>query len=192
MTDTVAALDLLAESDLAERAQALADFYTCWRDDALVVDKWFALQAMAQRQDAVEVVTGLLGHEAFTIRNPNRVRALIGAFAAGNPTGFHRADGKGYALIADHVLELDPRNPQVASRLAKAFDRWRRYNSQRQAKMRTQLERILAAPKLPATCTRSRARACNDLMRAPLESNETIRALRIDQGRRSQHRQDQP
>ena len=148
MTDTVAALDLLAESDLAERAQALADFYGRWRDDALVVDKWFALQAMAQRPDAVEVVTGLLGHEAFTIRNPNRVRALIGAFAAGNPTGFHRADGKGYALIADHVLELDPRNPQVASRLAKAFDRWRRYDAQRQAKMRTQLERILAAPKL--------------------------------------------
>ncbi len=148
MTDTVAALDLLAESDLAERAQALADFYARWRDDALVVDKWFALQAMAQRPDAVEVVTGLLGHEAFTIRNPNRVRALIGAFAAGNPTGFHRADGSGYALIADHVLELDPRNPQVASRLAKAFDRWRRYDAQRQAKMRTQLERILAAPKL--------------------------------------------
>ncbi len=148
MTDTIAALDLLAESDLAERPQALSDFYARWRDDALVIDKWFALQAMAQRPDAVEVVAGLLGHEAFTLRNPNRVRALIGTFAAGNPTGFHRADGSGYALIADHVLELDPRNPQVAARLGKAFDRWRRYDAGRQAQMRAQLERILAAPKL--------------------------------------------
>ena len=90
----------------------------------------------------------MLGHEAFTLKNPNRVRALIGAFAAGNPTGFHRADGAGYALVADHVLELDPRNPQVASRLAKAFDRWRRYDPKRQDQMRTELERILAAPKL--------------------------------------------
>ncbi len=148
MTDRVAALDLLAESDLAERPQALADFYARWRDDALVVDKWFALQAMAQRPDAVEVVRRLLGHEAFTLKNPNRVRALIGAFAQGNPTGFHRADGSGYALVADHVLELDPRNPQVAARLAKAFDRWRRYDAKRQDQMRAQLERILAAPKL--------------------------------------------
>jgi aminopeptidase N len=148
MTDTIAALGLLAESDLVERPQALADFYARWRDDALVVDKWFALQAMAQRPDAVEAVQALLGHEAFTLKNPNRVRALIGAFAAGNPTGFHRADGAGYALVADHVLELDPRNPQVASRLAKAFDRWRRYDAGRQARMRAQLERILAAAKL--------------------------------------------
>ncbi len=148
MTDTIAALGLLAESDLPERPRAFADFYARWRDDALVIDKWFALQATAQRPDAVEVVAGLLGHEAFTLTNPNRVRALIGAFAAGNPTGFHRADGAGYALVADHVLELDPRNPQVASRLAKAFDRWRRYDPKRQDRMRTQLERILAAPKL--------------------------------------------
>ncbi len=147
MTDSIAALALLAESDLAERAPALADFYGRWRDDALVVDKWFALQAMAQRADAVEVVHALLGHEAFTLKNPNRVRSLLGVFA-GNPTGFHRADGAGYRLVADHVLELDARNPQIASRLAKAFDRWRRYDAQRQDQMRRQLERILAAPKL--------------------------------------------
>src|SRR5690606_36161682 len=93
MTDTIAALGLLAESNLPERADALADFYARWRDDALVVDKWFALQAMAQRPDALDVVTALLHHEAFTLANPNRVRSLIGAFAQGNPTGFHRADG---------------------------------------------------------------------------------------------------
>jgi aminopeptidase N len=113
-----------------------------------VIDKWFALQATAQRPDALDTVTGLLGHEAFTLKNPNRVRALLGAFAIGNPTGFHRPDGAGYALIADHVLALDPRNPQVASRLAQPFSRWRRYDPARQDHMRTQLERILAAPKL--------------------------------------------
>jgi aminopeptidase N len=148
MTDGIAALALLAESELPERPGALAEFYAKWRDDALVIDKWFSLQAMAQRPDALEVVAGLLGHEAFTLKNPNRVRALLGAFAAGNPTGFHRADGAGYALVADHVLELDARNPQVASRLAKAFDRWRRYDPKRQDQMRAELERILAAPKL--------------------------------------------
>jgi aminopeptidase N len=148
MTDRVAALGLLTESDLPERSEALAEFYVSWRDDALVVDKWFALQAMAQRRDAIDVVTGLLHHEAFTLANPNRVRALIGAFAQGNPTGFHRADGAGYTFVADHVLALDRRNPQVAARLAQPFGRWRRYDPARQGHMRAQLERILAAPQL--------------------------------------------
>jgi aminopeptidase N len=148
MTDSLAALGLLVESDLPERARALAGFYTRWRDDPLVIDKWFALQAMAQRPDAVDAFARLLGHEAFTLKNPNRVRALLGTFAIANPTGFHRADGTGYALVADHVLALDPRNPQVASRLAQPFSRWRRYDPARRDHMRTQLERILAAPKL--------------------------------------------
>jgi aminopeptidase N len=148
MTDTMAALGLVAESDLPERSAALARFYERWRDDPLVIDKWFALQASAQRPDAVEVVTGLLGHPAFTLANPNRVRALIGAFATANPTGFHRPDGAGYRLLADRVLEIDPRNPQVASRLAQSFGRWRRYDRSRQERMRAELERILAAPKL--------------------------------------------
>jgi aminopeptidase N len=113
-----------------------------------VVDKWFALQAMAQRPDAIEVVTGLLGHEAFTLANPNRVRSLLGAFAQGNPTGFHRADGAGYMFVADHVLALDRRNPQVASRLAQPLCRFRRYDAARQSHMLAQLERILAAENL--------------------------------------------
>jgi aminopeptidase N len=145
MTDTIAALGLLAESNLPGRSAALADFYQRWRDDALVVDKWFALQATAQRPDALEVVNALLQHEAFTLANPNRVRSLIGAFAQANPTGFHRADGAGYAFVADHVLVLDRRNPQVASRLAQPLCRWRRYDAQRQEHMRAQLERILGA-----------------------------------------------
>jgi aminopeptidase N len=148
MTDTIAALGLLAESDLPERQDALGSFYERWQGDALVVDKWFSLQAMAQRPDAVAVVGALLDHPAFTHRNPNRVRSLLGVFALGNPTGFHQRDGTGYALIADQVLALDARNPQVASRLAQSFGRWRRYEPARQELMRAQLERILARPKL--------------------------------------------
>jgi aminopeptidase N len=148
MTDRLAALSLLAESDLTERAHALASFYERWRGDALVIDKWFALQAQSQRPDAIDQVTRLLAHEAFTLKNPNRVRALVGAFAQGNPTGFHGADGAGYALVADQVLALDARNPQVAARLLTPFGRWRRHDAGRQDLMRAQLERILATPNL--------------------------------------------
>jgi aminopeptidase N len=144
MTDRIAALGLLAESELPQRADALASFYERWRDDPLVIDKWFALQAQAQRPDAVEQVARLLGHAAFTLKNPNRARALIGAFAAGNPTGFHRADGAGYALVADQLLALDRLNPQVAARMLTPLGRWRRYDPGRQELMRAQLERILA------------------------------------------------
>ncbi len=148
MTDRIAALSLLAESDLPQRESALASFYERWRADALVIDKWFALQAQTQRPDAVEQVERLLGHAAFTLQNPNRARALLGAFAGGNPTGFHRADGAGYALVADQLLALDRLNPQVAARMMTPFGRWRRYDSGRQALMRAQLERILATPNL--------------------------------------------
>jgi aminopeptidase N len=148
MTDRIAALGLLAESDLPARADALAAFYERWRDDPLVIDKWFALQAQSQRPDAVEQVTRLLDHEAFTLKNPNRARSLIGAFAGGNPTGFHRADGAGYALVAGQLLLLDRLNPQVAARMMTPFGRWRRYDAGRQERMQAQLERILATPGL--------------------------------------------
>jgi aminopeptidase N len=148
MTDRIAALGLLAESDLPERADALAAFYDRWRDDALVIDKWFALQAQTQRPDAVEQVAALLGHEAFTLKNPNRARSLIGAFAGGNPTGFHRADGAGYALVAGQLLLLDRLNPQVAARMMTPFGRWRRYDAGRQELMKAQLDRILGTPGL--------------------------------------------
>ncbi len=147
MTDQIAALALLAESDLPERTDALATFYDRWQDDALVVDKWFALQAQTQRADSLEQVTALLGHQAFTLKNPNRARALIGGFAT-NPTGFHRADGAGYAFVADQLLALEKRNPSVAARMTTIFGRWRRYDPARQDLMRGQLERILATPNL--------------------------------------------
>ncbi|MBP2301044.1 aminopeptidase N [Azospirillum picis] len=148
MTDEVAALQFLSNAASAERDGALADFYERWKGEALVVDKWFGVQAMSHRPDALEQVTALLGHPAFEIRNPNKVYALIGGFANGNPVRFHDAGGAGYRFLADQVLRLDPMNPQVAARLMGPFSRLRRYDAGRQALMKAQLERIVATPGL--------------------------------------------
>lgn len=142
MTDRMAALGHLCESDAPERSDVLGRFYSAWQGDDLVIDKWFSVQAMAQRRDAVEQARALTGHEAFRLSNPNRVRALIGAFAMANPTGFHRADGAGYAFLTEHIEALDARNPQLAARLAGAFGRWRRYDPSRQQLMKAQLEQV--------------------------------------------------
>lgn len=148
MTDRMAALRALADSPSAERDAVLADFYERYRDEPLVVDKWFALQATIEDEAAVERVTRLLAHPAFTMTNPNRVRALLGSFASSNLVGFHRADGAGYRLVMDQVIALDRINPQVAARLATSFGRWRRYEPARQALMRAELERLAATPGL--------------------------------------------
>jgi aminopeptidase N len=148
MTEVQGALAALCETAAAEREAVLADFYAKWKDEPLVVDKWFQVQAAAPRADALETVARLLGHPAFSLRNPNKVRALIGAFASGNQVGFHRGDGAGYAFLADRVLELDPLNPQVAARLLGPMARWRRFDATRQAAMRAQLERIVGRPGL--------------------------------------------
>lgn len=143
MTDVMAALTLLADSDVPEREEALADFYDWWRDDPLVLDKWFAVQALSRREDTLQRVQGLLGHPAFSIRNPNKVRSLIGAFCSGNPVRFHAADGSGYRFLADRVLELDRLNPQVAARMLRLMSRWRRYDAGRRGLMQGQLERVV-------------------------------------------------
>jgi aminopeptidase N len=145
MTDVIAALALLAASDAPERDAVLADFAARWSGDPLVLDKWFAVQAQSPRPDTLARVESLLGHPGFSLRNPNRVRALIGAFAAGNPVRFHAPDGSGYRFLCDRVLELDPLNPQVAARLLRSLARWRRYDAARQALMQGQLQRVLAA-----------------------------------------------
>ncbi len=145
MTDVMAALSLVADSDVPERSQLLADFYRRWNRDQLVLDKWFAVQAVSKRTDALEQVKALTGHPDFSITNPNRVRSLVGAFCSGNPVRFHRADGAGYRFLADRVLELDRLNPQVASRMLRLMTRWRRFDEPRQYLMREQLERVLAA-----------------------------------------------
>jgi aminopeptidase N len=144
MSDTQAALALLVQHPVPERERELERFYARWRDDPLVLDKWFALQAGSRAPDTVERVIELASHPAFTLRNPNRARALVLEFAAGNPLRFHAPDGRGYAFVADQILALDPLNPQVAARFASAFNAWRRFDAPRQALMRAQLERVSA------------------------------------------------
>ena len=144
MTDRLAALTCLANSGMPQREAALATFYARYQDDPLVVDKWFAVQAASSRVDTLAQVRGLLGHPAFTLKNPNRVRSLVGVFAHGNPARFHDPSGDGYRFLADRVLELDPLNPQVAARMVGALSRWRRFDPARQSLMKSQLERIQA------------------------------------------------
>ena len=145
MTDAMAALSALANSAGAERDRALSMFYEKWKDEALVVDKWFRVQASSWRPGTLERVQALAAHPAFDLRNPNRARALLHAFALDNPVNFHAADGGAYRWVAEQVVALDRLNPQVASRLARAFDRWRKYDAGRQAHARAALESIRAA-----------------------------------------------
>ncbi|HGG58821.1 MAG TPA: aminopeptidase N [Gammaproteobacteria bacterium] len=147
MTDAMGALSALADHDREQRRAALAEFHERWRDDSLVMDKWFAAQAGATLPGVVDEVRRLMEHPLFTIKNPNKVRALIGAFAA-NPTGFHAADGTGYRFVGEQIQTLDSINPQVAARLAKQFTRWRHYDDGRQALMRKELEGLQARPGL--------------------------------------------
>jgi aminopeptidase N len=148
MTDSIAALRALLEAEASSADAALAAFYERWQHEPLVVNKWFALQASHERPDALERVERLRLHPAFTMSNPNRLRSLIAMFATANPVGFHRRDGKGYAFLADRVIELDPRNPQVAARLLTPLGRWRRFDPARQKLMRQELERVAQTPGL--------------------------------------------
>ena len=142
MTDVIAALGTLANLDVAERDPALAGFYERWQDEALVVDKWLQVQSTSRLPGTAARVRELMRHPAFDIRNPNKVYALVRAFCAANPRHFHAADGTGYRLAADVIIELQAMNPQVASRIARAFDRWRRFDAGRRNHARAALERI--------------------------------------------------
>jgi len=144
MTDRQGALGVLVSTQAAERGQALDGFYERFRDDPLVLDKWFALQASAQRPDTVDQVLKLAKHPDFTITNPNRLRSLAGMFG-GNHWAFHSADGRGYDFLADMIIAADKINPQVAARMVPAFGRWRRFEPKRAEMMRAALERIVAA-----------------------------------------------
>jgi len=148
MSDELSALNLLTNRACPERAEALADFYRRWRHDALVLDKWFALQAMSQLPDTLTEVKALLHHPDFSIKNPNKVRALIGAFCQSNPVHFHAADGSGYGFLAGQVVTLNELNPQIAARMLNPFTRWRKYDPNRQALMQAELERIRQTPAL--------------------------------------------
>jgi len=148
MTDTLAALRALANSESEERETALAAFYQHWQNESLVLDKWLTLQATATRADTLAQVKSLLGHPAFNLRNPNKVRALIGAFAHGNPAAFHAADGSGYDFVADRIIEIDELNPQIAARLVSAFNRWRNFDPGRQQQIVARLQRIAGMARL--------------------------------------------
>jgi aminopeptidase N len=147
MTDRQGALMVLCGLDCEEREAALAHFYDRYQGDALVIDKWFSLQAGSLHPRALEHVKALARHKDFTLSNPNRVRALYMAFA-GNPQAFHAADGEGYRLIGDLIRELDPLNPQTAARFVPSLGRWRRIEPGRAALMRAELEAIAAMPGL--------------------------------------------
>jgi aminopeptidase N len=147
MTDRQGSLMVLCSLDAPERAEALADFHARHADNALVIDKWFSLQAGSMHKDVLNHVKQLAEHPDFTMNNPNRVRALYMAMAA-NPKAFHDASGEGYRMIGDLILKLDPINAQTAARFVPSLGRWRRIEPVRSAMMKAQLERIAEAPKL--------------------------------------------
>ena len=142
LSDAIGALAALRDSDKPVRAELYARFEARWRDEPLVLDKWFALQAKSLRPDTLETVRGLIAHPRFNARNPNRVRSLVGAFALGNFARFNARDGEGYAFVAEQVRTLDPTNPQLASTLAGAFNLWKRHAEPRRTLMRKNLQRI--------------------------------------------------
>ena len=149
MTDQFAALVALSNTDSPLRENALALFYENWQDNNLVLDKWLFVQASAARSTVLEEVNRLLVHPCFSLKNPNKVRAVLGAFTR-NFSGFHQEDGKGYELIGKYVLLLDSINPMGASRLAASFSSWRMFKAPRKEKMREELEKILAQKNISA------------------------------------------
>jgi len=141
MTDRLAAFTGLLHSEYPDRVELLGEFYQAWKSEPLVLDKWFAIQATSPSNDVLDQVIALTEHPAFSISNPNKVRSLLGALA-GNMSGFHRDDGSAYEFLANRVIELDQINPQVAARLAGAFNGWKSFNEPYSALMRVALERI--------------------------------------------------
>ncbi|MFU8788504.1 MAG: aminopeptidase N [Methylobacter sp.] len=143
MTDQMAALAVIVNNPHPAKQHCLDSFYRQWRDEALVIDKWFALQAASSMPDTFATVQALMQHPAFDLTNPNRVRSLIGAFSQANPLHFHAANGQGYRFLADQIIALNTLNPQIASRMVGALTSWRRYDEGRQTLIKAELERIM-------------------------------------------------
>ncbi|MDD5214012.1 MAG: aminopeptidase N [Methylococcales bacterium] len=143
MTDQMAALSAVVHNNHPAKAASLEKFYQQWESEPLVIDKWFALQASSPASGAFETVQSLHSHVAFDIKNPNRVRSLIGAFSQTNPVHFHAKNGEGYAFLGDTILELNAINPQVASRMLTPLTAWRKVDEARQQLMKAQLQRII-------------------------------------------------
>jgi aminopeptidase N len=159
MTDSNAALACLADHVSPATEAALSGFYEKWKDDPLVLDKWFTVQALSSARDTFEQVVKLSEHRDFNLDNPNRTRSLLGAFGMGNQRHFHRQDGKAYRFLADKVLELDKRNHQVAARMVSCFNNWKRFDKERQALMLAELRRIHASEGLSRDVTEILERA---------------------------------
>jgi aminopeptidase N len=143
MTDQMSALSAIVHNNHPAKAASLEKFYSQWQNEPLVIDKWFALQASSPAADSFETVQLLRSHSAFDMKNPNRVRSLIGAFSQNNPVHFHAKNGQGYAFLADAILELNALNPQVASRMVTPLTAWRKVDEARQNLMKAQLKRII-------------------------------------------------
>ncbi|VAW52555.1 Membrane alanine aminopeptidase N [hydrothermal vent metagenome] len=148
MTDQMAAFKLLLHHEAKNSTQTIDKFYQQWQHDNLVMDKWFTVQATVPHVSSIQNVKKLFDHSDFDIKNPNRVRALLGAFCAGNPRCFHEVGGFGYTLLGQYIETLDAMNPQIASRLCVPLTRWKRYNETRQKLMKAQLQRLISLPKL--------------------------------------------
>ncbi|MGR8932389.1 MAG: aminopeptidase N, partial [Gammaproteobacteria bacterium] len=148
MTDQLAALSTIVNSQHPAKVDCLDSFYRQWQQEALVIDKWFALQAASIMPHTFATVQRLMQHPAFDMKTPNRVRSLIGAFSQSNPLHFHAKNGEGYRFLADQVLVLNKLNPQIASRMVTGLAQWRRYDAERQALMKEQLQRIVATEHL--------------------------------------------
>ncbi len=142
MSDEISALRILVHCGAASADEALARFERKWSHDPLVMDKWLGIQATAPLAGTVVEVERLMGHPAFKLKNPNRVRALLGSFSQGNPVAFHQEGGRGYTFMAERVLELDRINPQIAARMVVCFNRWRRFPEKNRELMKVELERI--------------------------------------------------
>ena len=143
MTDQMAALSVIVNSQNPNKAACLEHFYQQWQQEALVIDKWFALQATSISANTFETVKALMQHPAFDIKTPNRVRALIGAFTQANPVHFHARNGQGYQFLTEQVLRLNELNPQIASRMVAGLAQWRRYDLERQGLMKQALQQII-------------------------------------------------
>jgi aminopeptidase N len=159
MTDAMGGLCALMLMGGDDFETALEAFYTRWKDEPLVIDKWFRIQALSPAEDALGRILGLTAHPAFDARNPNRFRALVQTFAAGNPTRFHDASGAGYRFVADQILAIDGANPNLAARLVETLCGWRRYGPDLGGAMKNELQRIVEAPGLSKNVLEMASRA---------------------------------
>ncbi|MCP3909058.1 MAG: aminopeptidase N, partial [Oceanicoccus sp.] len=149
MTDVLAAFNVILNSEFGmQKQRVLKLFYERWQHESLVVNQWFMAQAVCSVPGTLDHVKGLMTHPAFDIKNPNKARALIGAFCGQNAVNFHQRDGAGYRFLVDQVVELNRLNPQMASRLLGPLTKWKKYTADSRALMKAELERIMAEPDL--------------------------------------------